>query len=262
MLGEPLMSAARAVLDRAVLAVYRARGIGSDPRTWARPAPVLADLTTQLDAVADTDAPEASTAADLSARLAPFTSGSYRSLFAGPTTTRPTGHLVVFSLRDLPDEVRTVGMLLALDAIWRTVANPDDRRRRLVVVDEAWTLMREDEGARFLYRLAKSARKHWAGLAVVTQDAGDLLSTDLGRSVIANSATQILLRQATQAIDHIVDAFDLTALLSNWQPSAGDAATALAAFPQLNEAVVPEPTSLSLLALGAIPLLLRRPKRT
>src|SRR5690606_32183081 len=107
-------------------------------------------------------------------------------------------------------ETRTVGMLLALDAIWRQVANPEDRRRRLVVVDEAWMLMRENEGARFLYRLAKSARKHWAGLAVVTQDAADLLGSDLGRAVIANSATQILLRQAPQAIDQIAAAFDLT----------------------------------------------------
>ncbi|MFB4308621.1 VirB4 family type IV secretion system protein [Actinomadura sp. GTD37] len=189
MLAEPLTPAARAVLDRAVLAAYRARGIGSDPRTWARPAPVLADLTAQLDHVAGSQAPEAGTAADLSARLTPYTTGSYRNLFAGPTTTRPTGHLVLFSLRDLPDEVRPVGMLLALDTIWRAAANPQARHRRLVVVDEAWTLMREDEGARFLYRLAKSARKHWAGLAVVTQDAGDLLSTDLGRAVIANSAT-------------------------------------------------------------------------
>ncbi|MWA07398.1 conjugal transfer protein TraC [Actinomadura sp. LD22] len=210
MLSEPLTPEARAVLDRAVLGAYRARGINSDPRTWARHAPLLTDLTDQLDAIAQSHAPEAGTAADLSVRLAPFVTGSYRGLFAGPTTTRPTGHLIVFSLRELPDEVRAVGMLLALDAIWRTVTNPDDRRRRLVVVDEAWTLMREDEGARFLYRLAKSARKHWAGLAVVTQDAGDLLSTDLGRAVIANSATQILLRQAPQAIDQIADAFDLT----------------------------------------------------
>ncbi|MWA02772.1 conjugal transfer protein TraC [Actinomadura sp. LD22] len=210
MLDEPLTPGERAVLDRAVLAAYRACGVNSDPRTWTRPAPVLTGLTDQLDALGQSNAPEAGTAADLSARLAPFATGSYRSLFAGPTTTRPTGHLVAFSLRDLPDEVRTIGMLLALDAIWRTVTDPADRRRRLVVVDEAWTLMREDEGARFLYRLAKSARKHWAGLAVVTQDAGDLLSTELGRSVIANSATQILLRQAPQAIDQIADAFDLT----------------------------------------------------
>ncbi|GGU89671.1 hypothetical protein GCM10010182_00040 [Actinomadura cremea] len=210
MLGEPPPPAMRAVLDRAVLAAYSSRGITADPRTWKRAAPLLADLTAQLDYIAQTGTPEAAHAADLAARLAPYVTGSYRGLFAGPTTTRPDGHLIVFSLRDLPEETRTVGMLLALDAIWRTVADPTDRRRRLVVVDEAWMLMHQDEGAQFLYRLAKSARKHWAGLAVVTQDAADLLSSDLGRAVIANSATQILLRQAPQVADQIAAAFDLT----------------------------------------------------
>ncbi|TDC00694.1 conjugal transfer protein TraC [Nonomuraea longispora] len=204
MLGEPLNAATKAVLDKAVIATYAAHGITSDRRTWKRPAPLLADLATMLEA---TDAPEAS---QLAARLAPYVSGSYRSLFSGPTTTRPDGHLIVFSLRDLPEETRPVGMLLALDAIWRRVSNPADRRRRLVVVDEAWTLMRENEGARFLYRLAKSARKHWTGLAVVTQDAADLLGSDLGKAVVANAGTQILLRQAPQAIDEIADAFSLT----------------------------------------------------
>ncbi|MEV0597564.1 VirB4 family type IV secretion system protein [Nonomuraea cavernae] len=204
MLGEPLSAATKAVLDKAVIATYAAHGITADQRTWKRPAPLLADLATMLEA---TDAPEAS---QLAARLVPYVSGSYRSLFSGPTTTRPDGHLIVFSLRDLPEETRPVGMLLALDAIWRRVSNPADRRRRLVVVDEAWTLMRENEGARFLYRLAKSARKHWAGLAVVTQDAADLLSSDLGRAVVANASTQILLRQAPQAIDEIADPFNLT----------------------------------------------------
>ena len=78
-------------------------------------------------------------------------------------------------------------------------------------MDEAWLLMRDPEGARFLYRLAKSARKAWAGLAAVTQDAEDVLSTDLGRAVIANSATQILLRQAPQAIGKVADEFRLSA---------------------------------------------------
>ncbi|RBQ20574.1 conjugal transfer protein TraC [Spongiactinospora rosea] len=201
MLGEPLTAATKAVLDKAVIATYAAAGITSDRRTWKRPAPLLADLATML---------EATDASELAVRLAPYISGSYRSLFSGPTTTRPDGHLIVFSLRDLPEETRPVGMLLALDAIWRRVSNPADRRRRLVVVDEAWTLMREHEGARFLYRLAKSARKHWTGLAVVTQDAADLLGSDLGKAVVANAATQILLRQAPQAIDEIAEAFNLT----------------------------------------------------
>ncbi|MFG1998644.1 VirB4 family type IV secretion system protein [Spirillospora sp. NPDC048911] len=213
MLGEPLAPATRAVLDRAVIATYAEVGITADPRTWKRPAPVLADLAAQLGHTAegedDTEADRAA-AAELATRLTPYVSGSYRGLFAGATTTRAEGHLIVFSLRDLADEVRPVGMLLALDAIWRQVANPSDRRRRLVVVDEAWTLMQQAEGAKFLYRLAKSARKHWTGLAVVTQDAADLLSSDLGQAVIANAATQLLLRQAPQVIDQITDVFGLT----------------------------------------------------
>ncbi|GLZ15905.1 hypothetical protein Acsp04_61400 [Actinomadura sp. NBRC 104425] len=207
MLGEPLSPTMRTVLDRAVIATYAAAGITSDMRTWKRRAPLLVDLAAQLDLAAQSGDTEA---ADLAAQLAPYVTGSYRSLFAGPTTTRATGHLVVFALRDLPEETRPVGLLLALDAIWRQVTDPADRRRRLVVVDEAWTLMRESEGARFLYKLAKSARKYWTGLAVVTQDAADLLSSDLGRAVVANSATQVLLRQAPQVIDEVAEAFDLT----------------------------------------------------
>jgi TraG P-loop domain len=118
---------------------------------------------------------------------------------------------VVFSLRDLPEELKAVGTLLTLDAVWRRVTDPADRRRRLVVVDEAWLLLRDGEGAKFLYRLAKSARKHWAGLTVVTQDAADVLGSDLGQAVVANAATQVLLRQAPQAIDTITEAFHLSA---------------------------------------------------
>ncbi|GAA4224194.1 hypothetical protein GCM10022254_03130 [Actinomadura meridiana] len=204
MLGEPLKSSARPVLDRAVLAAYAAKGINSAPSTWSRPAPLLADLVEHLSISSH---PEGEAIAD---RLIPYVTGSYKELFAQATTTRPDGHLVVFSLRDLPEEVKSVGVLLALDAIWRKVANPADRRPRLVIVDEAWMLMKEAEGARFLYRLAKSARKHWAGLTVVTQDAADLLASDLGRAVVANSATQILLRQAPQAISAVGEAFGLS----------------------------------------------------
>ncbi|MFC7305106.1 ATP-binding protein [Streptomyces monticola] len=136
--------------------------------------------------------------------------GSHRQLFAGPTTSHATGHLVVFSLREIPDELKTAGMLLALDAIWRQVAHPGPRRRRLVVVDEAWVLMRDGHGARFLFRMAKAARKYWTGLAVVTQDADDVLASELGRAIVANSATQLLMRQAPQAIDQVAAAFRLS----------------------------------------------------
>jgi type IV secretory pathway VirB4 component len=136
--------------------------------------------------------------------------GTWKGLFDGPTTTRPTGHLVVFSLKHLPEEAKTVGTLLTLDAVWRQVTDPARRRPRLVIVDEGWLLMRQTEGARFLFRMAKAARKHWCGLTVITQDAADVLGSDLGRAVVANAATQILLRQAPQAIDAVADAFALS----------------------------------------------------
>ncbi|WP_237110430.1 VirB4 family type IV secretion system protein [Nonomuraea sp. MG754425] len=203
--GTALTPQTRATLDSAIIATYQTAGITRDPVTWSRPAPLLADLVTTL-----TGQTSGKTGADLAAQLAPYVTGSYRELFNGPTTTHPAGHLTVFSLRDLPEEMKAVGTLLALDAIWRRVANPRDRKKRLVVVDEAWLLMKEPEGARFLFRMAKAARKHWAGLAVVTQDAADLLGTELGQAIVANAASQILLRQAPQAISAVGDAFDLT----------------------------------------------------
>lgn len=204
LLGAQPDPAARAALDRAIVAAYAQAGITVDPRTQARPAPVLADLAAALEADADPAAHA------LAARLAPFISGTHRQLFDGPTTTNPDGHLVVFSLRDLPDELKAAGTLLVLDSLWRRLSDPARRRRRLVVVDEAWLLMREPEGAKFLFRLAKSARKLWCGLTVVTQDAADLLGSELGQAVVANAATQVLLRQAPQTMDALAEAFRLS----------------------------------------------------
>jgi type IV secretory pathway VirB4 component len=213
LLGQQPPPSERAALDKAINAAYDAAGISNDPATWRRPAPLLRDvaecLTERHTEAADT----------LAARLTPWTSGSFREMFDGPTTTVPAGHLVVWSTRQLPDELRAPGMLLAIDAIWRDVDSAPPvvgggcppQVRRLVFVDEAWTLLRDGEGSKFLSRLAKSARKRRAGLAVITQDVGDLLGSDLGQVVIANAATQILLRQAPQAVDVVADVFGLTA---------------------------------------------------
>jgi type IV secretory pathway VirB4 component len=208
MLDQQPPPAERAALDRAILTVYRQAGITADPATHHRTAPLLADLAACLHT--DTDP----AATQLAARLAPWVDGSFSSLFDGPSTVRPDGHLVVWSLRHLPDELRPVGTLLALDSIWRGIDTPPAGRRpgrRLVVVDEAWLLMRAAEGARFLFRMSKAARKRNAGLTVATQDVADVLGTDLGQAVVANAATQILLKQAPQAIDAIGTAFGLTA---------------------------------------------------
>ncbi|KPC61333.1 conjugal transfer protein TraC [Streptomyces chattanoogensis] len=203
LLGADLTAAEKAVLDRAILAAYTRVGITSDARTWTRTPPHLSDLTTVLEE----DGSQA--AADLADRLAPYTAGSHAKLFNGPSTAAATGHLVVFALRQLPDEVKAPAMLLALDAIWRQVTSRPAVGRHLVVVDEAWLLMRDGAGARFLFRMAKAARKYWTGLAMVTQDADDVLTSPLGRAIVSNAATQVLLRQAPQAIGTISENFHL-----------------------------------------------------
>ncbi|MEU4818333.1 DUF87 domain-containing protein [Micromonospora aurantiaca] len=208
MLGAAPPPTERAALDRAITTTYARAGINADPATWTKPAPLLRDLA---EVLAGDDDPAAG---QLAARLAPWTVGNFAGLFDGPTTTVPHGHLVVWSLRHLPDELRTIGTLLALDSIWSGIDTPPagaSRGRHLVVVDEAWLLMRDGEGARFLFRMAKAARKRSAGLCVVTQDAADVLSTDLGLAVVSNAATQVLMRQSTQSIDAVVEAFKLTA---------------------------------------------------
>jgi type IV secretory pathway VirB4 component len=205
LLGAQLSPAERAALDTAVITAYDRAGINTDPATWERPAPLMRDLTQALTGSAD------QAGHSLAARLAPFVTGSWSGLFDGPSTISPAGHLIVFSLRDMPEELRPAGTLLTLDAAWQKIASPRDRRPRLVTVDEGWLLMQQPEGARWLYRLAKSARKYWAGLTVITQDAKDMLGSDLGQAVVANAATQILMRQSPQAIDDIADAFALSA---------------------------------------------------
>jgi len=193
----------KAALDRAILAAYERAGVTSDPRTHARPAPLLAHVLGCLRQMPD--------GIGLAGRLEPYTSGSHRALFDKPTTVRPEGHLVVFSLRDLSDELKTPGTLVALDAIWRRVAH-GERRPRVVVVDEAWWLVGAggDAGARFLQRLAKAARKHWCGLTAITQEVGDLLSTELGHAVVANAAHQVLLGQEAQEIAALSRVFNLS----------------------------------------------------
>ncbi|MFF4602745.1 VirB4 family type IV secretion system protein [Streptomyces sp. NPDC001339] len=203
LLGTDLAADEKAVLDRAILAVYAQAGITADPRTWTRTPPTLTDLA----AVLADDASE--TASGLADRLAPYTTGSHARLFNGPSTAATSGHLVVYALRQLPEEVKAPAMLLALDAIWRQVAHRAQAGRHLVVVDEAWLLMRDGAGAHFLFRMAKAARKRWTGLALVTQDADDVLTSPLGRAIVSNAATQILLRQAPQAIDTISENFHL-----------------------------------------------------
>ncbi|MEU6246132.1 DUF87 domain-containing protein [Glycomyces sp. NPDC047010] len=203
LLGEKLTGAEAAVLQRATAACYEAAGISEGRATWARRAPALADVA----AVLATDG----AGADLAARLDPWV-GSGTVFDTSDTAFAPAGArspLEVWDLASVPPELAPVVTLLALDQIWRSLRLGGPRT--LVVVDEAWLMLRTGQGAAWLSRLAKSARKRNCGLAVVTQDAEDVTGSELGRTVIHNAATQLIMRQAAQAIDAVAQAFKLTA---------------------------------------------------
>jgi type IV secretory pathway VirB4 component len=202
--GTDIARAGRAGLDRAIMAAYVQTGITADPRTWNRQAPDLAAVCTLLEADSD---PAATV---LAAALGPFTTGSHAGLFAAPSTHGLAGHLTVYTLEHLPEQLRPAAVLLVLSEVWRQ-ALANDRQRRLALIDEAWLLLNTPLAAELLFRLAKSARKHALGLELVSQDADDLLSSRLGTAVAANSATQVLMRQAPQALDAVADAFHLSA---------------------------------------------------
>ena len=204
MLGE-LSPGESAILDVGIHTAYTRAGISSDPASWTRPAPLLADLAAAL---ADSQDPAGIGLARL---MGSFVTGSFSELFRAPTSHPPAEHFTVFSLAALPDQLAGVGTLLALDATWRTItAHHPPTRPRVVVVDEAWLLLAHPAGAGFLLRLAKAARKHWTGLTLVTQDAGDVLSTEIGRAVLGNCASALLLRTATQAAPRVAEAFGLS----------------------------------------------------
>ncbi|MFD0555655.1 hypothetical protein FB566_0865 [Stackebrandtia endophytica] len=201
LLETDVSPAETAALDHATIAAYQEHGINLDRQTWHHEPPTMVDVHRHL-----TESGEEGRV--LAAQLAPYVHGGLSGLFTGDATTAPGGHLTVYNLRHLPDELQAAGTLLVLDAIWRSLR--DDGVRRLIVVDEAWLLLRQPAAAAYLSRLAKTVRKRHAGLMLVTQDAIDMLASDLGHTVIANAATQILLRQAPQALDQVVDAFNLT----------------------------------------------------
>jgi type IV secretory pathway VirB4 component len=204
LVGDDAARAGRAVLDRAICAAYTRAGIGPDTRTWTHPAPDLRAVCTKLR-----ENPDAR-AAELAGALDPFVAGSHGALFDAPSSHRRDTHLTVYTLARLPEQLCPAAVLMVLSGAWQA-ANAEDGLRRMVLIDEAWLLLKDPVAQAFLFRLAKSARKHALALALVTQDAADLLSSELGTAVAANAATQILLRQSAQTLMPVADAFGLSA---------------------------------------------------
>ena len=201
--GSSLNPYERSMLDRAVYQTYAAEGVTPDPATHTRPAPLLANLQSALE-VLDNDV-----AAGLAARLRRYVHGSLAGgLFSGPTNVALNRRLVVFNIQTLEEELRPVAMHLIANFVWNRVRR--ERHPRLLVIDEAWSLLRYPEGGEFVSGMARRARKYYLGLVTITQDVADFLRSDHGRAVLVNAAMKLLLKQDATTVEAVTDAFQLT----------------------------------------------------
>ena len=144
----------------------------------------------------------------LAQRLRKYSTGTFAGIFSQQSNIDINNQMVVFNIRDLEDELRPVAMYIVLNHIWNIVRAK--QKRRLLIVDEAWQLMKYDDSASFLFSLAKRARKYYLGLTTITQDVEDFMSSKMGRAIVMNSSMQLLLKQSSAAVDVLSDVFKLT----------------------------------------------------
>lgn len=192
-----------AVLDKALVATYAQKGITQDPATQTKTPPLMLDLYTVLKSQTDP------VSQDLFLRLEKFVTGSLSGLFNTQSNFDINNALTVFSIRDLEDEMRPIAMHIILDFVWTRIRKT--LKKRILIVDEAWYLMRHEDSASFIYGIAKRARKYYLGLTTATQDVQDFLSNDYGKAVLANSSLQILLKQSPTEIETVSKTFYLSA---------------------------------------------------
>jgi conjugal transfer ATP-binding protein TraC len=188
-------------LDAALIETYAKAGITSDPLTQTGIAPTIADLY-------DTLLHMGGTGPQLAQRLRKYTSGTFAGIFSQQSNVDIGNPFVVFNLRDLEDELRPVAMYIVLNYIWNKTKS--DKKRRILIVDEAWQLMKYEDSANFLFSLAKRARKYNLGITTITQDVEDFMGSRMGRAVVANASMQLLLKQSPTAVDVLNSVFKLT----------------------------------------------------
>jgi type IV secretory pathway VirB4 component len=188
-------------LDQALIDTYARVGITSDPLTHHSPPPVMADLY-------DTLAHMGGNGPELAQRLRKYTTGTFAGIFSQPSNVAINNSMVVFNIRDLEEELRPVAMYIVLSHIWNKVRT--EKKKRMLIVDEAWQLMKYPDSANFMFSLAKRARKYWLGLTTITQDVEDFMGSDMGRAIVANASMQILLKQSPSAVDVLGQVFKLT----------------------------------------------------
>ncbi len=196
-----LTPAEEADLDQGLIDTYARVGITSDPLTHGSQPPTISDLY-------DTLLHMGGTGPQLAQRLRKYTTGTFAGIFSQQSNIDINNSMVVFNIRDLEDELRPVAMYIVLSHIWNITRT--EQRKRMLIVDEAWQLMKYDDSASFLFSLAKRARKYYLGVTTITQDVEDFMGSKMGRAIVANSSMQLLLKQSTSAVDVLSDVFKLT----------------------------------------------------
>ena len=191
-----------AILDRALMATYQMKGITQEPTTQTKEPPLMEDLYKTLMGMED---PLSRSLAD---RIEKFVRGSFSGIFDQRSNIDIKNRFTVFSLRDLEASLRPIAMFIILDFIWTKVRK--ELKKRILVVDEAWFMMRTPDSADFLNSIAKRARKYYLGLTTVTQDVEDFLKDDIGKSIITNSSIQVLMKQHPAALEKVGSVFYLS----------------------------------------------------
>ena len=189
------------LLDRVINETYASRDI--TPESFGAkelPPPLLEDLQTILQ---NTEGGKS-----LAQRLDKFTHGSYAGFTNQHTNVDIKNRLIVFSIRDLEDELRPIAMYIILNFVWNLIRS--ELRSRLLIIDEAWWMMKYRDSASFLFALVKRARKYYLGVTTITQDVTDFINSEYGRPIITNSSIQLLMKQSPASIEAVAKTFDLT----------------------------------------------------
>lgn len=191
-----------AIMDQALMATYAAKDItiNSDPKKWKENIPLLSDLESVLETMENAE--------ELTERLRKFTQGTYSSFFNAPSNIDMSRQLVVFGIRDMEDELRPIAMFIVMRYIWNTLRA--SLKKRILVVDEAWWMMKEADSASFLFGICKRGRKYWLGVTTITQDVTDFMNSEYGKPIVTNSSIQLLMKQSPASIDLVQEIFNLT----------------------------------------------------
>jgi conjugal transfer ATP-binding protein TraC len=189
-----------AIIDRAITETYALKDITSDNNFNGMEPPLLSDFENVLSGMEGSDS--------LVTRLSKYTRGTWAGFLNRPTNVDIKNQFIVFSVRDMEDELKPVAMYIVTHFIWNAVR--EELKKRLLIIDEAWWMMKSEDTASFLFSLAKRGRKYFLGLATITQDVEDFLRSPYGRPILTNSSIQLLLKQSPTTIDILKETFNLT----------------------------------------------------